>query len=228
MNFEKIAEQLANPFGEFGIEVALGMNTMNQFISKTTYELLQIKDAENVLEIGLGNGKFTKDILNYGHNVNYTGIDISETMIAEAKKNNRNLLETGYVDLIDADIEKMPFWDETFNKVCTINTIYFWKNPLGALKEVYRVLANNGTFVISFRPYIEGQTLDFTKYGFREYKTEDLESLILKSDFKIIEKIEKNEPPITFNEQTHNLTAQYFLLQKTTIKNAYKNCSLST
>lgn len=227
MNFEKIAKQLANPSGEFGIEVALGMNIMNQFISKTTYELLQIKDAENVLEIGLGNGKFTKDILNYGHNVNYTGIDISETMIVEAKKNNHNLLETGYVDLIDADIEQMPFWDETFNKVCTINTIYFWKNPLSALKEVYRVLANNGTFVISFRPYKEGQTLDFTKYGFREYKTEDLESLILKSDFKIIEKIERNEPPITFNEQTHNLTAQYFLLQKTTIKNAYKNCSLS-
>ena len=33
MNFEKIAEQLANPSGEFGIEVALGMNIMNQFIS---------------------------------------------------------------------------------------------------------------------------------------------------------------------------------------------------
>ncbi|WP_299431217.1 hypothetical protein [uncultured Maribacter sp.] len=55
MNFKKVAKQLAKPSGKFGIDVALGMNTMNKFISKTTYELLQIKDNECVLEIGLGN-----------------------------------------------------------------------------------------------------------------------------------------------------------------------------
>ncbi len=36
MNFEKVAKQLANPFGEFGVDVALRMNPMNEFISKTT------------------------------------------------------------------------------------------------------------------------------------------------------------------------------------------------
>ncbi|NMH87087.1 class I SAM-dependent methyltransferase [Flavivirga algicola] len=222
MNFEKIAKQLANPSGKFGEEVASGMNTMNQFISETTYELLQIKNSESILEIGLGNGKFTKDILNYGSNIYYTGVDISKTMIAEAKKLNHNLIKKGYVDLIHADIEQMPFWDETFDKVCTINTVYFLKAPLNAFKEVFRVLANKGIFIISYRPFIEGQTLNFTQYGFREYSSEDLESLILKSDFRIIEKIEKVEPEIKFNGQIYNLKSQYFLLQKTTAINVYK------
>lgn len=214
MDFEEIAKQLANPTGQFGIEVALGMNTMNEFISKTTYELLQINDTENVLEIGFGNGKFIENILSSGNQISYTGIDISETMITEAKEINHNLIENAWVDLILADIEHMPFWNETFNKICTINTIYFWKNPSLALKEVYRVLTRNGVFVISFRPYIEGQTLNFTEYGFKEYKTEDIESLVQQSNFKIIEKIEKIEPSIEFNGQIHNLSSQYLLLQK--------------
>ncbi|WP_298531949.1 class I SAM-dependent methyltransferase [uncultured Algibacter sp.] len=214
MNFEKIAKQLANPSGKLGINVALGMNTMNEFISRTTYELLKIKDNESVLEIGLGNGNFIKDILNYGSRISFTGIDISETMITEAKKNNSSLIETGHVDLFDADVEKIPVWDETFDKICTINTIYFWKNPVKALEEVYRVLNKNGILIVSFRPFIEGQTLNFTKYGFKEYRTEDFESLIQQTAFKIIEKIEKTEPEVEFNGQKHNLLSKYFIIKK--------------
>ena len=214
MEFGEIAKQLANPSGKLGIEVAQEMNKMNSFISKITYGLLQMKDSEKVLEIGLGNGKFIKDIVNSRSKIYYTGIDISKTMITEAKKLNQNFIQLGNVDLINADIEKMPFWDETFNKVCTINTIYFWKKPLIALKEVYRVLTNEGIFIISFRPYIEGQTLNFTEYGFREYKVEDLELLILESDFRIVEKKEKVEPSIKFKGQIHNLKSQYFVLKK--------------
>lgn len=226
MNFEKIAKQLANPSGKFGVDVALGMNTMNEFISKTTYELLKIKDNESVLEIGLGNGKFIKDILNYGSRISFTGIDISETMITEAKKNNSSQIETGYVDLFDADIEKIPVWDEIFDKICTVNTIYFWRNPVKALKEIYRVLNKNGILVVSFRPFIEGQTLNFTKYGFKEYRTEDFESLIQQTSFKIIEKIEKKEPKVEFNGQRHNLLSKYFILKKLPPTTYIKNSSI--
>lgn len=217
MDFEKVAKQLANPSGKLGVDVALGMNTMNEFISKTTYELLKIKDNESVLEIGLGNGKFIKDILNYGSGIHFTGIDISKTMITEAKNNNSYLIETGYVDLFDADVEKTPIWDESFDKICTINTIYFWKNPVKALKEIYKVLNQNGILIVSFRPFIKGKTLNFTKYGFKEYRTEDFESLIQQTSFKIIEKIEKTEPKIMFNGQIHNLSSQYFIMKKTNL-----------
>lgn len=214
MKFEKIAKQLANPSGKLGIDVALGMNTLNEFISKTTYELLKIKDNESVLEIGLGNGKFIEDILNYGSSISFTGIDISETMIAEAKNNNGTLIETGAVDLFKADIEKIPVWNETFDKVCTVNTIYFWKNPSLALNEVYRVLKRDGILIVSFRPFIKNQTLDFTKYGFKEYRAEDFESLIQQTAFRIVKKIEKTEPEKEFNGQKHHLLSQYFVIKK--------------
>ncbi len=215
MDFEKVAKQLAHPTGAFGVEVALGMNHLNQFINKNTYDLLQINDSDKVLEIGLGNGKFIKNILNYGNNICYTGLDISHTMITEAKKLNDKFIKAGFVNLILADIEKMPFLKESFNKICTINTIYFWKNPTKALKEVYRILRKDGLFIISFRPYIEGQSLNFSEYGFTEYKTEEVESIIHKANFKIVEKKSQSEAPIEFNGQIHNMVSQYYLLKKT-------------
>ena len=214
MNFDKIAKQLANPSGKFGIDVALGMNTMNEFISKTTYELLKINDNDCVLEIGIGNGKFIKDILGNTSNVSYTGIDISEIMITEAKKNNRSLIETGYVDLFEANIEQIPVWGEAFDKICTINTIYFWENPINALNELYRVLSINGVLIISFRPFVDGQTLDFTQYGFKEYRNEDFEFLIGQTNFRIIERVEKTEPEIEFNGEIHKLLSHYFIIKK--------------
>ncbi|MRI01677.1 methyltransferase domain-containing protein [Kriegella sp. EG-1] len=214
MDFEIIAKQLANPSGEFGIDVAKGMNKMNRFISKSTYDLLHIKNRDAVLEIGLGNGKFIDYIIAQANQISYTGIDISETMIAEAKRINRNLINKKAIDLFHADIEKIPVWDETFHKVCTVNTIYFWKNPVKALKEIYRVLKPNGILIVSFRPYIEGQTLDFSNYGFKEYRSEDFNLVIQETSFKLIEIINKKEPEVLFNGQTHHLTSQYFIIKK--------------
>jgi ubiquinone/menaquinone biosynthesis C-methylase UbiE len=135
-------------------------------------------------------------------------------MINQAKKLNNEAIKTGFVDLIIADIEKMPFWEETFTKICTVNTIYFWKNPDLALKEVHRVLMTNGYFIIAFRPYIEGKSLDFSKYGFKEYKMEDVDQLIEETNFKIVEKKSIMEPTLHANGHMHELTSQYYVLQK--------------
>lgn len=214
MDFENVARQLANPSGKFGIKIGLGMNTMNEFISKTTYELLKIKDNDAVLEIGIGNGKFIKDIIGNATGISYTGIDISKTMITEAKRINRSLIEKENVDLFEAAIEEIPVWDESFDKICTVNTLYFWKDPIMALKEVYRVLKKGGIAVIAFRPFKKGQTLDFSKYGFKEYKREDFESLVEQTNFKIVDRIEVTEPEVQFNGEIHNLKSQYYLMQK--------------
>ncbi len=215
MDFEEVANQLAKPTGSFGVQVGVEMNRLNQFINENTYDLLDISNSDSILEIGLGNGKFIEQILKDKKNVYYTGIDISETMITEAQKLNNARIKTGFVDLIVAGIEKMPFWEDTFTKICSVNTIYFWNDPIKALHEVYRVLMVDGVFIIAFRPYIEGKSLDFSAYGFREYKTEEVESLIEKTNFEIVEKRSITEPPIDFNGQEHELASEYFILKKT-------------
>jgi SAM-dependent methyltransferase len=46
--------------------------------------------------------------------------------------------------------KKLPFEDETFDKIFTVNTVYFWENPVEFLNEIYRVLKDDGTFVLTF------------------------------------------------------------------------------
>jgi len=61
-------------------------------------------------------------------------------MLRQACKKNRLFIKTGRVKLKNASIDKIPFQDNEFNKVCTANTIYFWPNPHEDIKEIYRVL----------------------------------------------------------------------------------------
>jgi len=214
MDFKIIAQHLACPKGDFGLKVAKGMNVLNHFISKNTYQFLEIKNKDVILEIGFGNGNFIPEILNLGNKVSYTGIEISETMLAEARRSNHQFLDTGNLDLIKADIENMPFWEGTFNKICTVNTIYFWKNPKAALDEVYRVLQKDGIFIIAFRPFIEGQSVDFSEYGFQEYTLEDVETLLKESNFELVDQHSLTEPPVEFQGQVHELVSSYIVVKK--------------
>lgn len=213
VSFEQVAVHLAHPKGSLGIKIAQGMNTMNRFISHYTYDLLNIQPQDKVLEVGLGNGQFIADVLAKAQGVSYTGVDISSTMIEEAKRLNVDLLNREVIDLIEAGIEDMPFWEATFDKICTVNTIYFWENPLSALQEVYRVLSENGLFVLAYRPFVEGQTLNFSAYGFREYQSKEVKQLVSRAGFRIVTAKTEIEPPVTFEGQTHHLVSEYLLLQ---------------
>ncbi|WP_289040601.1 class I SAM-dependent methyltransferase [uncultured Zobellia sp.] len=213
MDFEKITHQLAKPEGPMGIKVAEGMNTINQFISKSAYNLLQLHKNENLLEIGMGNGKLIEFVLDLAENIRYTGVDLSRTMVNEAKK-NVPVHHTSKIDLICADIEDLPFWNQTFHKACSINTIYFWRNPKKALAEVHRVLQPNGIFVLALRPFVKNKTLNFSTYGFKEYTTNDIFKLLKNSNFELDNVKTLNEPPVSFKEEMHELESVYYVLHK--------------
>ena len=92
---KEIARQLGNPDGETGIKTGERMNLSNGNMIRKGFESLAIKNDEYVLEIGPGNGSHIAGILDIRENFKYFGVDISETMIREAKKINQKLIEKG-------------------------------------------------------------------------------------------------------------------------------------
>lgn len=172
---EQMAQQLRCPDGENGIEVAEMMNYTNSNIITKAITSLQIKDNDIILEIGPGNGNHVKDIVSKGNNISYNGVDISETMIAEAGRINGGLADVGFT-LSDGDT--IPFEDNYFDKVFTVNTIYFWKNPKNYAKEIYRVLKPGGMLSIGFIPKSTMQYIPFAKYGFTLYDVESVNSIL--------------------------------------------------
>ena len=60
---QDMAAQLKKPEGELGRQVGQMMNKGNEVINKWTNDVLELQPNDNVLEIGMGNGYFVKDVL---------------------------------------------------------------------------------------------------------------------------------------------------------------------
>lgn len=194
-----IAGQLRQPSGEYAIQVGEKMNEGNLHINLNTFEALNLSKDDSVLEIGMGNGYFVKNILTTQDSIKYTGCDFSEIMVEEARKQNEFYVTMGRASFYSADAHELPFENEVFDRVFSVNTIYFWDNPQKVLSEIWRVLKPAGQLVISVRPKSIMQHYPFVKYGFSLFSKEDLTILMTNNNFKIFEIIEKGEPEVEIN-----------------------------
>ncbi|WP_228448139.1 MULTISPECIES: class I SAM-dependent methyltransferase [unclassified Chryseobacterium] len=166
-----LAQNLANPQGEKGVEIGEMMNATNIGMTLESIRTLLIEDDENILEIGHGNADHLKSILNLAKGLKYTGIDISETMHLESKRLNQKFQDQA--DFILYEGKKLPFADKTFDKIFTVNTVYFWEDPVGFLNEIYRVLKDEGSFVLTFGQRDFMEKLPFTAYNFKLYNNDE-------------------------------------------------------
>lgn len=196
--WKELAGHLRQPAGEKGIEVAKQMEQTNAFMITATVDTLGLKDNEHVLEVGFGNGSHVAYVLGRSASVLYTGADISEWMQQEAIKINNDFVTGKQASFIVTDGKVLPFEDNSFDAFFTVNTIYFWQDPLGYAKEILRVLKKGGRGCITFAQKSFMQQLPFVKHGFTLYSKEDTEALLLeagtagiRSDMKT-EKVQSN------------------------------------
>lgn len=185
-----LAQQLSNPEGEVGKDVAKMMNETNISMTKETIKSLLLMDNEKVLELGHGNAGHLSYLLDFADNINYTGLEISETMKSEAEIINQKYISQAKFQLYDG--KKIPLESESFDKILTVNTIYFWEIPVDFLNEIYRVLKKHGSFVLTFAKKDFMKTLPFTT-DFKLYNYEDIELLISQTNFKRMIKSDKEE-----------------------------------
>lgn len=198
-NLIELARQLREPSGDYGLEIAEMMHESNYKMTMASIDSLNIQSNEKILEIGHGNCSHLKDIISKVSNLHYTGLDISELMNKTASKINSNFIENGVATFTLYDGEIIPFNDNSFDKIFTVNTIYFWNNPKEFLKEIYRVLNSNGILSIAFgrKEYME--KLPFTQYGFQLYDKNLVMELIIDSGFKHLESLDYNDQIISKN-----------------------------
>jgi ubiquinone/menaquinone biosynthesis C-methylase UbiE len=187
---QELAQQLRCPDGENGIKIGEMMNFTNSNIITKTIASLSLKDDDAILEIGPGNGLHVKEIINAADNLEYFGIDISETMVAQAEKLNAAL---DSVSFRLTDGEHIPFSENHFDAVFTCNTIYFWKDPQDYANEIARVLKTDGVVSIGFIPKSTMQKIPFAKYGFTLYDIETVSGLMATAGLTVTSAITDTE-----------------------------------
>lgn len=178
-----LAAQLREPMGEVGVAVGKVMNQTNESMINETINSVKLSMNDVVLEIGHGNGKHVKSVMESAPNLLYFGLDISELMHREAKFycDESGLAESTEFVLYNGLI--IPFPKNKFKKIFTVNTLYFWEKPILFLNEIHRVLAPLGRLSIAFVSKNTMTGLAFTKYGFNKYSKEDFHTLVQQSEF---------------------------------------------
>lgn len=160
---------------------------LNSFASKL--------HGKKILDIGCGNGDHTVIFCRNKNKV--VGLDITDLRFEEYKKNFKFIKSTGH---------KLPFKNNYFDVVISLDVIEHVKNDNYFVREIYRVLKSDGKILIATPnrdrlsnillklmgkpikyPYLIGNSKKFGKMiHVREYLESELYDLFQKHNFKKI------------------------------------------
>jgi arsenite methyltransferase len=179
-----IASQLRRPSGWFkSLVVSRVMNRMNARITDSTIALLEIQPQHTVLEIGFGGGRGMARLARIVRTGKVYGVDFSDDLVRQAERRFRRKIAQGRVAVQRGDVSCLPYSGESFDRVLTINTIYFWPETLQGLREIRRVLKIDGWAAIAIPSKDKMDKHAVTRHGFRLFSPDELHDLMRQAGF---------------------------------------------
>lgn len=176
---ELLDRHYGKPEGIVGLYIAEKMVKQHQPETKWTIGLFKHSPEANVLEIGCGAGYACKLLLDQFKINRFVGIDISQTSLFAATLRNRKAIQRGAAQFIQCNVKELPFADEYFNAMFSIQSIYFWDDLPKVISEIHRVLKVGGNLSITLsngkdgevwggiEELLDGQVIPLMKrYGF--------------------------------------------------------------
>ena len=107
-----------------------------------------------LLEVPVGTGVLTMPVYRNLPDAEITCLDYSENMMASAQEKAKALGLTN-IAFLQGDVGALPFQDESFDIVLSLNGFHAFPDKEAAYRETYRVLKPGGTFCGCF--YIKGE-----------------------------------------------------------------------
>lgn len=107
-----------------------------------------------LLEVPVGTGVLTMPVWQSLPQAEITCLDYSPDMMASAREKAKRL-GVANVEFTQGDVGALPFADESFDIVLSLNGFHAFPDKEAAYRETYRVLKKGGTFCGCF--YIKGE-----------------------------------------------------------------------
>lgn len=108
-----------------------------------------------LLEVPVGTGVLSMPVFRNMKNADITCLNYSEQMMESARKRAEEM-HIPNIHFVQGDVGKLPFEDESFDAVLSLNGFHAFPDKEAAWMETYRVLKPGGIFTGCF--YAEGLT----------------------------------------------------------------------
>lgn len=146
---KKRLRQCQKPQGDFGKEVIKDMNRHHEVISNFSMESISLPDDAKVIDLGCGGGVNIEKFLKRCPNGIVDGLDYSGLSVAESVRRNQKAVDSGRCHVYEANVLDIPLDDGIYDLASAFETIYFWGDLKKAFSEVYRILNDDGRFMIA-------------------------------------------------------------------------------
>ncbi len=191
-----IARQLLRPSGFIGVAIRHLMNRHNARMNAFAVRQLQLEPSDRALEIGFGGGVTLPTLLNAAAFV--AGVDRSSDIIDWAQRHFAKVIKAGRAEFRQGNVETLPFEKATFDKVCTVNTVYFWTSLDAGFTEIHRVLKPRGRVVVGFLPKERMDRMGMPEDIFTPRAPRDVIEALAKAGF-CDARVERPEPITPWN-----------------------------
>jgi SAM-dependent methyltransferase len=121
-----------------------GMEKGHRPVGEQAIELMNVPPGAHVLDVGCGNGWATRLQAEKAHDGCVIGVDIADEMIVIARESSASFSN---IEFQVASAENLPFSDGEFTHAFSMESLYYYHDIPGALREIKRVLAPGGLFV---------------------------------------------------------------------------------
>lgn len=117
------------------------------------FEMIPADFSGKLLEVPVGTGVLSMPVWKTLPKADITCLDYSEKMMASAEKRAKEM-EIGNVTFRQGDVGQLPFADESFDAVVSLNGFHAFPDKDAAYRETCRVLKPGGIFCGCF--YVQG------------------------------------------------------------------------
>ena len=112
--------------------------------------MMHFAPHDNILDVGCGGGWLVRELASRVPQGSVLGMDLSDEMIDRARHASSSVRNA---EFLVGSVDAIPRDSNSFDKVISVESSYYWPDPLAGLREIFRVLRPRGSAWILINYY---------------------------------------------------------------------------
>ncbi|MBR1553761.1 MAG: class I SAM-dependent methyltransferase [Oscillospiraceae bacterium] len=146
--FKNYVSQTRKPEGTLGKMMLAGMNSGHAKMADWGLSYLPACQPSRIAELGCGGGRNIAELLKKYPDAHITGIDYSPLSVQKSAEYNHSAIESGRCTVQEGNVQNLLLPEGEFDLATAFETVYFWGNLETAFAQVYKILKQDGFFMI--------------------------------------------------------------------------------